>query len=167
MEDDDKLITRIIFAIKKDDFNDAILDIIVNGDKINNHLMKLNKTNTINNINVYENLCNIKWDGKSVIIKLSNNPFNNWLTGYGKIYIIGDDVDYNHVNDICGNLYHPKNYEVPYSVYCSFHKKCAITLFVDPLKYPELVSLVLFEFLKLNDYTQDIKNCILSLYNDV
>lgn len=74
---DDKLITRIIFTIDKDDFNDDILDIIIDNDKNNNNNMKLHKTNTINNINIYENLCNVRWDGKRVIITLSNKPFND------------------------------------------------------------------------------------------
>ena len=60
-----------------------------------------------------------------------------------------------------------KNYEISYSVYDNSFAISAITLFVDPLKYPELVSLVLFEFLKINDCPQDIKNCILLLYNDL
>ncbi len=104
---------------------------------------------------------------KRAIITLCNKPFDNLLKGNGEIHIIEDDIDYNHVNDVCGNIYHPQNYELSYSVYNTFYKKSALNLFVDPLKYPELLSLVLFEFLKNNDYPQDIKNCILLLYNDV
>jgi len=103
------------------------------------------------------------------------------LKGDGEICILDDDVDYNHINNICGkmvdpltgnvyvfgNVYHPKNYELPYSVYHNFYKKSALTLFIDPLKYPGLVSLVLFEFLNNNNYPQDLKNCILLLYNNV
>jgi hypothetical protein len=129
--------------------------------------MKLNKINTINNVNIYENLCNIRWDGTRAIITLSGNPFNNWLKNNGELSIIEDDIDYFHLNAICGNIYYPKKYELSYSVCYLFFKNSYINLFVDPLKYPELVSLVLFEFLKINDYPQDLKNYILLLYNDV
>lgn len=166
-----KLIKRIIFCIDKDDFNDDILDITIKTEhqSLLYQDMKLNKINTTNNINVYENSCIISWDGKTVIVTLTTKSFNNLLKGVGEIYIINDDIDYNHVNDILNNnnLYLPKPYEESYSVYTNFYKKSALSLFVDPLKYPELVSFVIHEFLKNNDYPQDLKNIILLLYINV
>jgi len=101
---------------------------------------------------------------------LCNEPFNNLLKGNGQIYIFEDDIDYNHVNDICdksNTIPSLKEYELSYSMYNHYHNKSAVTLFVNPLKYPSLVSLVLSNFLTNNDYPQDIKNLILSYYNDV
>ena len=100
---------------------------------------------------------------------MEHDYFNNLLKGGRQIYIIEDDIDYNHVNDICGksNIFLPKEYELSYSVYFNFYNKSAISLFVDPLKYPSLVSLVLSNFLTNNNYPQDLKNLILSCYNDV
>jgi len=132
--------------------------------------VKLNKVNTINDVNIYENSCSIKGNySDTIIIKLEHNYFNDLLNGGGQIYIFEDDIDYNHVNDICdkSNIYQQKEYELSYSVYNHYYNKSALTLFIDPLKYPSLVSLVLSNFLCNNDYTQDIKNLILSYYNDV
>jgi len=164
-----KKINKIIFAIESDHLNDDILNISVETSLSNEKINideNLTKTKTINNINIYQKSCNIFYDDTSVVINLKNNLFDNLLKGNGEIYILEDDIHYNHVNDLCINACHPINYEIPYSVYFNFYKKSAITLFIDPLKYPELVSLVLFEFLTINNYPQDIKNCILLLYNN-
>ena len=169
MQDHNQRINRILYSIDKNQFDDDTLDIIImnyfNTDKIENS-MKLNKIKTVNNVNVYENSCSILFIS-SVIIKLCHEFFNDLLKGNRDLYIIDDDINYNHINDVCGNVYHLKNYELSYSVYNNLYEKSAITLVVDPLKYPGLVSLVLFEFLTINNYPQDIKNCILLLYNDV
>lgn len=165
-----------MFSIHKDQFDSENLDILVSTSyfnknssrsqtKISNDII-LNKSKTINDVNVYENSCNILYDS-SVIIKLLDPSFNDLLKGNGEFYIFEDDIDYNHVNDHLGNVCYPQDYELSYSVNNSFYKKSAITLFIDPLKYPQLVSLVLFEFLQDNNYPQDIKNIILMLYNDV
>jgi hypothetical protein len=181
MELKEKVIRRIIFSIDKNQFDDETLHIDVNlHEEIRNNII-LNKVNTVNDVNIYENSCSIKGNySDTIIIKLEHNYFNDLLKGNGQIYIIDDDVDYNHVNDIieddvnynhvndiCGNIYNPKEYELSYSVYYNFYNTSAVTLFIDPLKYPSLVSLVLFEFLTNNDYPQDLKNLILSYYNDV
>jgi len=159
MKVNDKRIKRIIFSIDKDDFNDDILDIMIKVGYI--YYMKLNKIDTIGNINIYENTCILPWTESKVNIK-----FLNLLLDVG---ILDEDISYNHINELCGYIYHPKNDELSYSVYYNIMKVSAITLFTDKiklLKYPALVSLVLFDFLH-NNYPQDIKNCILLLYNDV
>ena len=168
MLNNNQRINRILYSIDKNQFDDDILDIIII-DYFSQKFkfsIKLNKIKTINDINIYENLCNILFTS-SVIIKLCNGPFNDISKLNGLLTITEDDINYNHVNDICGDIYHLKNYEVSYSVNHLSFNKSAISLIVDPLKYPELVSLVLFEFLEINDYPQDIKNCILLLYNNV
>lgn len=175
-----KSITRILFSINKDDYNNDILDISI---KIKYdlyytyHKMKLNKINTVNKINVvdgvdttvnvYENWCVIPLDSERICTTLLNKPFNDILKGCGEIYILEDDIGYNHINDVCGKIFPPKKDEISYSVYYNFFNNSSITLFVGPPKYPELLLLVLFEFLRNNDYPQDIKNCILLSYNDV
>lgn len=170
MELKEKIIRRIIFSIDKNQFDDEILHIDVNLHKDYHCYLKLNKINTINDVNIYENSCSIKGNySDTIIINLEHDYFNNLLKGGRQIYIIEDDIDYNHVNDICGksNIFLPKEYELSYSVYFNFYNKSAISLFVDPLKYPSLVSLVLSNFLTNNNYPQDLKNLILSCYNDV
>ena len=170
MNNSNRLITRILFSVHKDHFNDDVLNIVIRVcNRLNNQFgfRDLIKTNTINNINIYESLCDIFCNSDTVIITLCNPPFNDMLKGNGTLHIIEDDINYNHVNDICGNIFHPKDYELSYSVNNLFFKSSAITLFVDPLKYPQLVSLVLFQFLNNNDYPQDLKNYILLLYNYV
>lgn len=174
MKDNSKLINRIFYSVDKNQFDDDILDIIIkpvcfqkNHRRLHANYLKLNKIETVNNINIYESLCNTSWDPSTSIIIIFSKSFHYLLKGTGEIRVIEDDIGCNYVNDLCGDICHPKNYELKYNVYNNFFKKSAITLFVDRLKYPELVLLVLFEFLKINYYPQDLKNCILLLYNDV
>jgi len=56
MEIKNTIIKRVIFPISKYDFNENILDITV---KVNDNTdnMKLNKINTINDVNIYDNSC--------------------------------------------------------------------------------------------------------------
>jgi hypothetical protein len=167
MEIKNTLIRRIIFSIDKNQFNAETLDVIIKIKSNNNHHNTLNKINTINNVNIYETQCSIEWNSLNIIIKLQNDILNDVLEGKYASHILENNIGHNHINDMCGNICHPKKYEVSHSIYRDFYKKSAVNLFVDPLKYPDLVSLVLFEFLKINDYPQDIKNNILLLYNDV
>ncbi len=62
----EKRIKRIIFSIDENDFNDDILNISIIF-KEDRHLIKLTKTNTLNNVNVYDNSCIIPWDGKGLL----------------------------------------------------------------------------------------------------
>ena len=160
-------IKRILFCIEKAEFDDETLDIAIRPVSHFQIYLTLNKIKIIDDVNIYESLCDILWDGQRAIIKINNDFFTSLLKGGGELHIINDDIDYNHVNDVCANTYNPKNYELSYSVFNNFSARSAITLIVDPLKYPEFLSLVLFEFLKINNYPQDIKNIILLLYNDV
>ena len=105
-----RLINRILYSIDKDQFDDDIIDITIRIDcyiyNIKNSL-KLNKIKTINNINVYENSCNISWDYSSLIIEIWNN-YIYLLNGNRQLYITEEDINCNHVNDICGKIYHLK-----------------------------------------------------------
>jgi hypothetical protein len=167
MKVNNKLIKRILYLINKDQFDENILDIKIEIILSKYHTIKLNKILTIENFNIYENSCDILWNCSSVCIELCNGHLNYSTNGNVKLSIIEDDINYNHINDLCGNVYQPKRYELPYSVYDNFFHKSAITLFVDPLKYSELISLILCEFFKINQYPQDIKFPILILYNNL
>lgn len=128
-------------------------------------VMVLAKTGEINGINIYENSSKISCDF-SGLIKSLNKLYDNLLKGGVELRVIYDDFNCNNINNIYGKIYNPENYELSYSLYNNSHKKLT-NVFIDQLKYPELVSLVIDNFFKNNDYLQDIKNIILMLYNDV
>jgi len=166
MNNDNKLIKRIYFTIYKNKFDKNILRVTINRTCLDDFVV-LNKVRTVNDINIYFGECNVFWDCSIAVIRLCDAFFCNLLKGGGKINILSDDINYNYINDICKNICNPKKYELSYSVRNKFYLKSAVTLFVNPLKHLELISLVLFEFLKINDYPQDIKNIILMFYSDI
>lgn len=72
------------------------------------------------------------------------------------------------MNDICNkNMYNPKEYDYSFSIYTSWKGATTITFFAKPLKYQNLLLLVMKDYFKQNEYPNDIIIHIILLYNIV
>ena len=89
----------------------------------------LEKIDTILGINIYSAACNyISTDGTIIYLELSSILHYGFPITCG---ILDDDLNYNHVNDICENYCSPPPGSDVYGAYLhiSVNKRSAITIF--------------------------------------
>lgn len=119
MEDPtDGIITKTIISVQKTLYDDEIITITTKNSKC----IILEKIAKSNDLNVYESSN-----------QLANRGSIQWDTNFGPhIFIHGDDLDYNHVNDMCPNYCQKEFDERMFSVFiCG--GKAAVTIFIMPI----------------------------------
>ena len=125
-----KKLRRIMIAINPTYYDEDKITLILNlGGESESFERVLKKIGQINGSNLYDHECDIMLLDIYVSFK-ANETKKSSLSEYFRYIFAHDDINYNHVNDICKtNLFNPQLGQNSYSICIS--DDIAISIFVD------------------------------------